>query len=235
MQTVLPAAYAKRTEGGGRLRRVLFENGLSIVLLFAFLMLLVAQTWTGWNSYNQEQREHGRAAVTLGNYLTSGHFVEATAENWESEFLQMGAFVWLTVFLYQKGSPESRSIDEDNPEDREPDPNKPDAPWPVKRGGWTLKLYSHSLTLAFLFMFIVSFFLHAAGGARNYSEEQTAHGEAAVSMLQYMGTSQFWFESMQNWQSEFLAIAAMVYLAVYLRQKGSPESKPVDAAHSEHE
>jgi hypothetical protein len=215
--------------------RVLYENGLSIVLLGAFLGLLIAQAYTGRYTYNQEQREHGGSTVSFRQYLGTGHFVEATAENWESEFLQMAAFVWLTVFLIQKGSPEARSGDEEEPQDREPDPNRPGAPWPVRHGGWVLKLYSHSLTIAFLLMFLVSFLLHAAGGARHYSQDQIEHGGQAVSMRQYMGTSQFWFESMQNWQSEFLAIAMMVILSIYLRQKGSPESKPVDAAHDENE
>jgi hypothetical protein len=215
--------------------RVLRENGLSVVLLFTFAALLWAQSWTGWKVYNQEQREHQQAPISYREYLFTGHFVEATAENWESEFLQMAAFVWLTVHLFQKGSPEAKGPDGDDEVDREPDPNRPGAPWPVRRGGIWLALYSNSLTLAFLLMFAISFFLHAAGGAREYSQEQVAHGEAAVSMMQFMGTSEFWFQSMQNWQSEFLAIAAMVILSIWLRQKGSPESKPVDAPHSANE
>jgi hypothetical protein len=215
----------------------LYENGLSVVLLLAFFILLGAQTWTGWKVYNEEQEQHGGGAtISFTRYLTSGHFVEATAENWESEFLQMAAFVWLTAFLRQKGSPESRPVDgEKEPQDREPDPNRPGAPWPVRRGGWWLAVYSRSLTLAFLLMFVISWLLHAAGGARAYSQQQIEHGQPAVSTLHFMGTSEFWFQSMQNWQSEFLAIAMMAILSVFLRQKGSPESKPVDAAHSEHE
>jgi hypothetical protein len=215
---------------------MLYENGLSFVLFGTFLALWFAQAYIGLHAYNEEQREHGQPTVRLLQYLTTGHFIEATAENWESEFLQMAAFVWLTVFLIQKGSPESREAShEEQEEDREPDPHRPGAPWPVRRGGFALKLYSHSLTIAFLLMFLISFLLHAAGGAHAYSEEQAAHGQPGVTMLQYMGTSQFWFESMQNWQSEFLAIAMMVLLSVYLRQRGSPESKPVDARHDENE
>ena len=231
--TTVPLSSHNHSSSG--VVRVLRDNGLSIVLLFTFLGLLVAQTYTGMLAYNEEQREHGEATVTFWQYVTTGHFVEATTENWESEFLQMAAFVWLTVFLIQKGSPESRQSLDEEEEDREPDPNRPGAPWPVRKGGWILKLYSHSLTIAFLLMFLIAFLLHAAGGARSYSQEQAAHGQPAVSMRQYMGTSQFWFESMQNWQSEFLAIAMMVILSVYLRQKGSPESKPVDASHDENE
>jgi hypothetical protein len=234
--TTVPLRHSSDSAALTGVKRVLYENGLSILLLGTFLALWVAQTFTGWRVFNAEQREHGQAIVTLGQYLTTGHFVEATAENWESEFLQMAAFVWLTVFLVQKGSPESRdSSGEKEPQDREPDPHREGAPWPVRQGGIALKLYSHSLTLAFLLMFLVSFLLHAAGGAKEFSQDQLAHGEASVTMLQYMATSQFWFESMQNWQSEFLAIAMMVLLSVFLRQKGSPESKPVDARYDEHE
>ena len=235
MQTALPATYRRHSGGDSWISRKLYENSLSIVLLFTFLVLLWAQSFTGWKEYNNEQREHGEATVTYRGYLTTGHFVEATAENWESEFLQMAAFVWLTVFLIQKGSPEARSGHGDEEQDREPDPNRPGAPWPVRKGGAWLTVYNHSLTLAFLLMFLISFLIHAAGGAREYSQQQLAHGEKAVTMLQFMGTSEFWFQSMQNWQSEFLAIAMMVILSVYLRQKGSPESKPVDARHDENE
>ncbi len=238
MATALPAGR-RGTDDPQQLhllRRILYENGLSIVLIFTFLSLLWTQTWAGWKVYNDEQAEHGQPAVRYSTYFTTGHFVEATAENWESEFLQMAAFVWLTAFLVQKGSPESRSADgSEEPQDREPDPTRPRAPWPVRRGGIWLLLYSHSLTLAFLVMFLISFLLHAAGGAREYSQQQLAHGQPAATMLQFMGTSQFWFQSMQNWQSEFLAIAMMVILSVFLRQRGSPESKPVDAAHGESE
>ena len=237
MNTALPADLQGSDARHARtLSRFLYENGLSIVLLFSFLALWWAQSLTGWKVYNQEQKDHAQPTIRYTDYLTTGHFVEATAENWESEFLQMAAFVWLTVFLRQKGSPESHGVEgEEEPQDREPDPNKPDAPWPVRRGGMWLALYANSLTLAFVLMFLISFVIHAMGGARAYSQEQLAQGGSAVSTLGFMATGEFWFQSMQNWQSEFLAIAAMVLLAVWLRQKGSPESKPVDAPHSENE
>ena len=236
MDTALPVNLNKSSEARlNRLQRVLWENGLSIVLLSTFLALWWAQTFTGWKVFNAEQKEHGDAAISYAQYFRTGHFVEATAENWESEFLQMAAFVWLAVHLRQKGSPESKPLEGDEEVDRDPDRNRPGAPWPVRRGGMWLRLYSHSLTWAFLLMFFISFLLHAAGGAREYSQDQIAHGEPAVSMRQFMGTAEFWFQSMQNWQSEFLAIAMMVLLSVWLRQQGSPESKPVDASHDDHE
>ena len=233
----MPAAYTKPKDGSAHgLRRVLYENGLSIVLICSFLAFLAAQSFTGWKVYNQQQQERGESAISFGQYFATGHFVEATAENWESEFLQMAAFVWLAVHLRQKGSPEAKGPgDEPEEVDREPDPNRPGAPWPVRKGGAWLWVYSRSLTWAFLFLFFISFLLHAAGGAREYSEQQLEHGQPGVTMMQFMGTSEFWFQSMQNWQSEFLAIAAMVILSIWLRQKGSPESKPVDARHDDNE
>jgi hypothetical protein len=237
MDTALPADLHKpATARPSSFQRVFYENGLSIVLLSTFLALLWAQTFTGWKVFNAEQKEHGQASISYAEYFRTGHFVEATAENWESEFLQMAAFVWLAVHLRQKGSPESKPLDtKDEEVDRDPDRSRPGAPWPVRRGGIWLRVYSHSLTWAFLLMFLISFLLHAAGGAREYSQDQIAHGQSGVTMLEFMGTAAFWFQSMQNWQSEFLAIAMMVLLSVWLRQKGSPESKPVDASHDDHE
>jgi hypothetical protein len=225
----------KRRRDRSRIRSLFRNNGLSLVTVVLFLAILVAQALSGFSQYNKEQVEHGRARVQLSQYLVSGHFIEATAENWESEFLQMAAYVLLTVGLYQKGSSESKKIDEPEAVDRDPraSKSKSEAPWPVRRGGWILRLYSNSLSIVFLLLFAGSFSLHAVGGARAYSADQIEHGGHAVSVLDYVQTSQFWFESTQNWQSEFLALASMVILSIFLRQRGSPESKPVDAPHSQ--
>ena len=216
-------------------RRFVHDNGLSLVIFALFVVFLVGQTVSGLYQYNEEQQEHGRPTVSLGEYVSSGHFVEATAENWESEFLQMAFYVLLTAFLFQKGSSESKKIGEREAVDRDPrrSKHKDDAPWPVRRGGWILTLYEHSLTLAFLLLFVISFALHAIGGAEQYNQGQLEHGGDIVSVGQYLSTSQFWFESFQNWQSEFLALGAMAVLSIFLRQRGSPESKPVDAPHSQ--
>jgi hypothetical protein len=211
------------------------NNGLSLVVGGLFLVFLCAQAYAGWRHENQERADHHRAEQSLTQYLTSPAFLEATAENWESEFLQMAAYVWLTAFLFQKGSSESKDPEKsDEPVDREPDPNRPGAPGPVKRGGLALKLYENSLALTLATLFLVSFVMHAVGGRGAYAEAQRDHGQSGdISVLGYMGTSQFWFESFQNWQSEFLAVLSIVVLSIFLRQRGSPESKPVDAAHSE--
>lgn len=217
------------------MRQFLRNNSLSLVLFGLFLLILAGQSLAGQITYNQDQAEHDQPPVSYGEYLTSGHFLESVMENWESEFLQMMAFVVLTVFLYQQGSAESKSPDQPEAVDRDPNqrPVAPDAPWPVRRGGWILKLYEYSLSLAFLILFLLSFALHAVGGARDYSEEQLLHGGQAVTPLAYLATSRFWFESLENWQSEFLAIGLMVVFTIFLRQKGSPESKPVDTPHDQ--
>src|SRR4030095_15402241 len=158
----------------------------------------------------------GESEVSYSDYLRTGDFLEATMENWESEFLQMACYVLLTAFLYQRGSAESK------------DPDEVDE-IPSSRHSWW---YENSLVLALLGLFIMSFALHAIGGARAYNEEQLARGiDARLSSLDYLVTSRFWFESFQNWQSEFLSVWVMIVLSIFLRQKGSPESKPVDSPH----
>ncbi len=217
------------------MRRFLRENGLSLTMLGLFFLFLAGQSIMGFQSYNQEQQEHGEPQVRYVEYLATGHFIEAVFENWESEFLQMGLYVLLTAFLYQKGSAESKNLDESGAVNEDPRGARGRAgvPGPVGRGGPALRLYEHSLTIALLGLFLLSIVLHAIGGLIQYNEEQLEHGERAVSLLGFVSTSQFWFESFQNWQSEFLAVGALAVLSIWLRQKGSPESKPVAAPHAE--
>jgi len=218
------------------MRRFLRDNGLSIAMLALFFFSLAGQAVTGMHEYNEDQREHGQAPASgLAEYLVTGHFVEATFENWESEFLQMAAYVMLTAFLYQRGSSESKDPDKEEEVDRDPRESRkdPKAPGPVRAGGLALKLYENSLFIAFALLFVLSFLLHAAGGAREYSSDQVEHGQPPVTFWQYLATSRFWFESFQNWQSEFLSVASIVLLSIWLRQKGSPESKPVAAPHGQ--
>ena len=223
-------SHVEARRGPGHFLR---ENSLSLVVTLLFLICLLAQSIAGLRHHNDEREDHGQAPIQYAEYLASGEFLEATMENWESEFLQMAVFLIFTAKLFQRGSAESRKPQE-KPADRDPSRSKqkPNAPGPVKRGGLALRLYEHSLSITFLLLFAASFSLHALGGARVHNEEQLLHGGDTVSVLQYAGTSQFWFESMQNWQSEFLALAAMVVLSIYLRERGSPQSKPVDAPHS---
>jgi hypothetical protein len=221
------------------IQRFIRENGLSLAILGIFVFSMVGQTAAGLMEYNQQQQAHGSPPVQLGPYLTSGHFIEAVFENWESEFLQMAAYVLLTVWLRQKGSSESKAPYGDESVDADPRlsselSNASNLPWPVRVGGPVLKLYENSLALALVALFVLSFALHAVGGAMEYNEDQLAHGATAeVTALEYVITPRFWFESFQNWQSEFLSLGVMVVLSIFLRQRGSPESKPVAAAHSD--
>ncbi|WP_046243973.1 DUF6766 family protein [Hymenobacter terrenus] len=212
--------------------RFCYENSLLLLVGLLVLLTLGGQFATGWHEYNDDLKKMGLAELSARQYFQSGHFLEATFENWESEFLQMGLYVLLTVWLRQKGSSESKKLYEEEEVDAEPDPTKKDAPGPVRRGGWVLALYKNSLSLAFFFLFLAALWLHARGGAEVFSIEQVHDGKPPVSTLEYMATSRFWFESLQNWQSEFLSILSIVGLSVFLRQHGSPESKPVDAPHT---
>ncbi|MGD9966489.1 MAG: DUF6766 family protein [Hyphomonadaceae bacterium] len=211
------------------------DNGLTLALLGLFAVSLIGQGWSGWLSHVAEQTRHGEAGPTLFDYLASGQFLSALFENWESEFLQMWAFVMLTAYLVQKGSPESKKPDEENPQDRDPalDENKKDAPWPVRAGGLARVVYSHSLGFALLLLFIASFVLHWINSTRHAADEARAHGESGPTLLQQLADAEFWFESFQNWQSEFLSTAVLIVLGIYLRERHSPESKPVSAPHPE--
>lgn len=209
-------------------------NSLSLVFFILFVITIIGQAVTGLEEHNQEITDEGAKPVSMSEYLSSGHFIQSTFENWESEFFQMALYIILTIFLYQKGSSESKDPDSGEEEvDREPDPAKKDAPWPVRMGGIVLGLYKHSLTIALALLFLLSFVAHWYGSLKDYNEEQLLKGKPTETAMQYLGNSRLWFESFQNWQSEFLSIFAIVILSVFLRQKGSPQSKPVDAPHGE--
>jgi len=211
------------------------DRSLTLVLMGFFALFLAGQLWTGLAAYNETRREHRQALVSVGSYLQTGHPWEALFENWESEFLQMAVFVLLTTVLVQRGSPESRRPRVKEPVDIDPRDfaDDPEAPWPVRSGGWVLRLYEYSLGLAFVGLFLLAWAGHALGGFREFADDSVAHGGPTPTFEEYLRSARFWFESFQNWQSEFLAIAAMVWLAVYLRQRYSPESKPVHAPHAE--
>jgi hypothetical protein len=209
-----------------------YRNSLSLVFLFIFLIAISGQAFSGWKEHNQDLQDENASPLTFKTYLKSGHFISATFENFESEFLQMALYVLLTVKLRQLGSAESKSLDKKEEVDREPVPS-PDAPWPVRKGGWILKIYSNSLGIAFTVLFLVCWSIHLYGSWQVHNVEQVLKGEAKDDVLTYLGEPTFWFESFQNWQSEFLSVLSIVFLTIYLRQKGSPESKPVDAPHME--
>jgi hypothetical protein len=214
--------------------RWLRENALTVAMLGAFLIFLLLQTVFGWQVHNEDLTRYGAAPLSWWGYLGSGHFAEALFENWESEFLQMGGYVLLTAYLVQRGSAESKPEDQADRPDDDARRATPESPWPVRVGGLPLAIYRNSLSAALLMIFAGSFLGHLLGGVAQYNEEQALQsGAAPISAWQFLGTSDFWFQSMQNWQSEFLSVGVLILLSIVLRQHASPESKPVTAPHAE--
>jgi len=214
--------------------RFLKDNGLTIVLMLAFLATLTGMVFAGWISHNEELAEHHQPLIGLLAYCISGDFISALFENWESEFLQMAFYVVLTAFLFQRGSSESKDPDKQDPVDEDPSRKKrnKNAPWPVRAGGWWSAVYSYSLGIVLALLFLASFTAHWLSSAAAANEEALQHGGKAVSAIEYLGDARLWFESFQNWQSEFLSTALIVVLSIFLRFRGSPESKPVAAPHT---
>ncbi|MFK4810217.1 DUF6766 family protein [Devosia sp. ZW T5_3] len=214
--------------------RFIRDNGLSLALLAIFLLSTGGMLITGWFDHNAELTRHDAPDIGLFAYFASPAFLSPLFENWESEFLQMSAYVLMTIMLFQRGSSESKDPDKSNPEDADPAKKRkdPKAPWPVRAGGAWSAFYSHSLGLALLALFILSFLLHWLQSTGAANEEALLHGEAPQTAWQYLADPQLWFESFQNWQSEFLSTAVLVLLSVWLRQRGSPESKPVAEPHA---
>jgi len=218
-----------------RARRVAFDNGLSLAFLALFLGALIGQAFTGWSDFNDEQQRHHEAEVSFGRYITSSAFGSAVMENWQSEYLQFTLFILLTIWLIQRGSPESK---EPGKEGRESEQDQligrhahPRSPLWARVGGFRTWLYSNSLLLVMVTIWIGSWFAQSVTSFTDYNAALLSHQEDPVSWSSYLGTSDFWEKTLQNWQSEFLAVGSMAILAVYLRQRGSPESKPVGAPH----
>jgi hypothetical protein len=208
------------------------RNGLTLAFLALAFASLLGQALTGHHAENQELAMHGQAPIALAAYLGSGQFLSALFENWESEFLQMGLFVLLTVWLRQRGASESRPMD---PADEGPEPRVPksEQPWPMRSGGIWQTLYEHSLSVTLLLLFAASFLLHWYHSWRFHVEEQLRHHEAASGLTAYLTDAEFWFESFQNWQSEFLSVAVLCLLSIWLREKDSPQSKKMHSRHSD--
>ncbi len=204
------------------------ENSLSIVLFLLFFIFLGALSITGYLHENKEMAQHGQPPTTYQEYVTSGSFVEAVFENWESEFLQMGALVVLTIWLVQKGSADSKKLRGKDPVDTSSRYSIIHASsWRTRKKAIGKMLYANSLSIALFSLFFMSLALHAFGGVAAANEEAMLHHQKTMSVAEYVSSSQFWFESFQNWQSEFLAVGLLLVLSVFLRQRGSPESKPI--------
>jgi hypothetical protein len=221
--------------------RFLKHNGLSVFFAVIFLGALAGQAVAGYHDHNQDEVSHARLAdeeaktISFGRYLTSSDFGESVMENWQSEYLQFALFVLATVWLLQRGSPESKELDkagrESEADQKLREHAQPDSPVWARVGGIRTFIYSNSLLLVMGVMFLGSWFAHSVTGWSDYNSEQAEHEGGSVSWLTYIGTARFWETTLQNWQSEFLAVGSMAILSVYLRQRGSPESKPVGAPH----
>jgi hypothetical protein len=218
------------------MRRFLRDNSLGLAFGLLFLGALVGQAIAGHADFNQQQLTEGLPPISLGRYLTSASFAVDVTENWQSEYLQFLLFIMLTVWLVQSGSPESKKPEEvglESDEDQRVGRHaRADSPaWAKTGGGWRRVLLSNSLGLVMGVLFLLSWLAQSVAGRVAYNEEQLANLEEPVSWPQYLVEPDFWNRTMQNWQSEFLAVASMAILSIYLRQRGSPESKPVGASH----
>lgn len=210
------------------------NNGLTVVLMVLFALSITGQWLSGWRVANEELAEHGGRLMSLAHYTVSADFLSAVFENWESEFLQMAMYVLLTSILVQRGSAESKDLDK-GPRDRNLalQAGKPGAPGILSAGRMARALYANSLFLALATLFVLSFVIHWTQSAHVAAQAALQHGEVPATTLQYLADPQLWFESFQNWQSEFLSTAVLVVLSIFLRQRESPESKAVAAPHDQ--
>jgi hypothetical protein len=213
------------------------DNSLSIVFGLLLLATLTGQALVGLAGYNQAARTEGLAEIDLWRYVTSSSFAVDVAENWQSEYLQFTLYILLTVWLVQRGSSESKQPEdvglEDDKRQRMGAFAEPDSPAPVRAGGWLAQLYSASLTLVMAAVFLLSWGAQAVTGRVAFNEERLRDLLDPLPLGAYLFSPDFWGRTFQNWQSELLAVGSMAIFAVFLRQRGSPESKPVGALHSE--
>ena len=219
------------------MRRFLKENGLSVVFLTFFLAAVVGQAFAGWQDFNDQALAHKETTISLGRYVTSSAFGNALLENWQSEYLQFTLYILLTVWFLQKGSPESKELDKagggSDEEQLVGEHARPDSPRWARAGGLRTRLYSNSLVIVMVTIWVLSWLGQSVTGWSTYNSDQITHHQPEVSWLGYLASADFWQATLQNWQSEFLAVGSMAVLAIYLRQRGSPESKPVHAPHAE--
>ena len=211
--------------------------GLSIVFGLLLLAALTGQAFTGMAGVNERALDTGLPEVSIGAYLTSSEFAVDVAENWESEYLQFFLYILLTVWLLQRGSPESKALDRAG---RESDKDQlvgeyatADSPAWARASGWRRSLFSSSLGLVMGFFFLLSWTAQFIAGRSAYNAGQLVDLQAPVSWSDYLVAPDFWNRTLQNWQSELLAVGSMVVFSIYLRERGSPESKRVGSPHSE--
>jgi hypothetical protein len=217
--------------------RFVRDNGLSLAFGAIFLASLVGQAISGADTFNHGQALHGGDPISFGHYVTSAVFWADVMENWQSEYLQFTLYIFATVWLIQKGSNESKEPERVGRESDEQQllgaHTKPGSPRWAKAGGWRTVVFSNSLLLVMGTIWVASWLAQSIAGRVVYNAEQLDHLAGTVSWTTYVTTADFWNRTLQNWQSEFLAVGSMVILSVFLRQRGSPESKPVGAPHAD--
>jgi hypothetical protein len=213
------------------------DQGLTLFFLAIFVLALAGQAVAGFHLHNADQLEHAQATVTFGRYLTSSHFAQSVTENWQSEYLQFALFALATVWFIQRGSTESKAPGQEGTESDEEQRvgahAGPRSPRWARAGGWRTRLYGNSLLIVMGGIWLWSWFAQSVSGWSAYNAEQRDHAGDVLSWLEYVAGSDFWFTTLQNWQSEFLAVGSFAAFTIFLRQRGSPESKPVGAAHGD--
>jgi hypothetical protein len=218
-------------------KKALRNNGLSLFFGLIFLLALLGQALSGHALFNEEQMTSGLEEISFGQYLLSSNFAVDVAENWQSEYLQFLLYILATIWLVQKGSPESKELNASSigsdAEQLVGEHSNPRSPKWARISGWRRTLYSNSLGLTMGLIFLLSWLAQSIAGNSAYNEDQIKNFERPLSWTQYVASAEFWNRTLQNWQSEFLAVGSMVVLSIYLRQRGSPESKPVGSAHDD--
>jgi hypothetical protein len=218
------------------MKRFIRENALGLAFGVLFLIVLIAQAFAGHADFNEQQLTDGLPPVSLARYVTSASFGTDVAENWQSEYLQFFLYIFLTVWLLQKGSPESKELDKEGLESDEEQKVGPyaeeDSPKWARASGWRLNVFSNSLGLVMGVLFLASWATQSIAGVASFNEQQLSQRQDPVSWVQYLVEPDFWNRTLQNWQSELLAVASMAILSIYLRQRGSSQSKPVGLAHA---
>jgi hypothetical protein len=217
------------------MRAAVRHHSLSLFFLVLFVVSLAGQSYAGWHQLNAELVAEHLDPLSWGRYVTSSDFAVDVAENWQSEFLQFLVYLTATVWLLQKGSPESKELDKAGLEsDKDQKIGRhalADSPAWAKAGGWRTRVYSSSLAIAMGTIFLGSWAVQSVAGWATFNEDRLQQLQDPISWTAYLGNADFWARTLQNWQSEFLAVGTMAVLAIYLRQRGSPESKPVGQPH----
>ena len=219
------------------MRTFVRENSLSLFFAALFALSLVGQSFAGEHRFNADQVAHGEPASSWWEYVHSADFWGSVMENWQSEFLQFTLFIAATIWLLQKGSNESKKLDatgRESDEQQRVGPHAgPESPWPARAGGVWRTAYENSLLVVMGGIFVASWLMQSLGNWRGFNQDQLAHDQATVSWGSYLVRADFWERTLENWQSEFLAVGTIAVFSIYLRQRGSPESKPVGAPHDE--